>query len=114
MTVMFQLRLLDDQRRVLAWNHVPAETRGDGAIWPTQGLVAEAQETGLAVALNIFWPDLNYWTTVPLPQAVQVEAGKVVSLALTEPFLRATSEPLPCPSVTVRQPVHMAIGAATR
>jgi len=113
LTVMFQLRLIDANRNVLAWSYVPAETRGDGCFWPLQAMVAEGQVTGIATGLNVFWPELNYWLTLPLEVPHHVEAGKVLTFALAgKPLIRVDSEPLPCPSVTVNHNVHLAVAAA--
>jgi hypothetical protein len=115
MQTVFVVRLLDANRQVLAWNHIPAHTKGDGGLWADHNFVAEAQETGEAVAMCFHWPEVHVYQTRPLLQPVHVDAGKVVSIPiLATPMLHIQSEPLELPPVTVRTNVTIGIGAAQR
>ena len=113
MQTTFIVRLLNAEREVLAWNKVPAETRGDGKLWAMTAFSAEVYLAGTAVAMNYHWPDVNCYVTVPLPQPVTVAAGQVVTLPLAD-LIHIPSEPLPLPPVTVRSNVTAAVGTAGR
>jgi len=54
------------------------------------------------------------WTFVPLPQPMEVTAGKVFTIRLEKPLLQFGSSARPLPGVTVRTNVVVGIAAATR
>lgn len=115
MTTVFHLRLLDAGREVLGWTKVPATTRGDGCLWAAQNFVFEAERSGVGTAIHVHWPDINVRMTLPLPQPIPVDAGKVYTLPVTEkPLLRIGGEDLPVPPVTVRTPVEIGVATAAR
>jgi len=113
METQFIVRLLDQDRHVLGWTKIPAETKGDGGLWAKQQFVAEADTTGIGVAVCFHWPDLHWYATTPLPNPQPVEAGKVFTIAIMGvPMLRVPSEALPLPGVTVKNSVTIGIGSA--
>jgi hypothetical protein len=110
---MFIVRLLNAQREILAWNRVPAETRGDGGLWPMQNFVAEVEQTGVATAICFHWPDLHCYTTEPLTEHSHVTAGQVFTVPLLntgKPMIHIASEAAPLPPITVRSSVTVGIG----
>jgi hypothetical protein len=109
---IFIVRLLNTQRDVLAWTRVPAETKGDGCLWPMQAFVAEGDVHGTGVAICVHWPDVNVHTTIPLEGPIPVDVGKVVSYAFSGPLLRIGSDTQPLPPVTQRSSVEIGVGAA--
>lgn len=112
MQTIFIVRLLNDKRQVLAWTRIPAETKGDGCLWPMQNFVAEGDVTGTGVAICTHWPDVNVHATVPLQGGVPVEVGKIVTVALNGPLFRIGSDTQELPAVTVRQSVEVGVGSA--
>ena len=115
METMFVVRLLDKDRNVLAWNKIPADTRGDGGLWAKQEFVAEADKTGVGVSICFHWPDVHVYQTRPLPDPIPVDAGKVVTVLISKvPMLHINSESLPLPGVTVHSNVTIGVGAGNR
>lgn len=113
MQTNFILRLLTADRRVLAWTKLVGETRGDGAIWPTQDFVAEADETGTGVSLSVHWPEVHVHQTAPLSESVHVDKGKVVSLSIRRsPLIRIASEDTILPPVTEHRSMHIGVPVA--
>jgi hypothetical protein len=108
---MFVVRLLNDQREVLAWTKIPAETRGDGGLWAKQEFVAECDRAGVGVAMCFHWPDVHVYQTWPLPDPIPVEIGKVVTVRIMrQPMIHIRSEALPLPGVTVHSNVTVMPG----
>src|ERR1043166_8371419 len=106
MTDLFQIRLLDKDRNVLAWKRLAGETHGDGAIWPTQNFFAEGEVDGMATDLSVAWPSMGVHTTVTLAMPIPVQAGHVVSVHLMgTPLMKMASDPRPLPPVVVRSAV---------
>jgi hypothetical protein len=110
----FVIRLLDADRRVLAWTKTPAVPKGDGCLWAMQYFVAEAEVAGTATHLCYHWVDVNVHTTVPLPQPIGVTVGQVITVPLREPLVTIGSDHRPLPPLTVRQPVTVGVASATR
>ena len=108
------VRLIDVNSQVLGWTRLPAETRGDGCLWAKHHFVFEADRDGIGTEMAIHEPDLNVWTFVPLPQPLEVTAGKVFTIRLEKPLLQFGSSARPLPGVTVRTNVVVGIAAATR
>jgi hypothetical protein len=97
----FVLRLIDCNRRVLAWARVRVEPRGDGALYATTDFLAVGVDTGTAVAVIWHWPDVNIHGTVNLPAAVAVVQGERVDIGYVgQPVLTMASDPRPLPPVT--------------
>jgi hypothetical protein len=110
---MFIGRLIDQDRRVLGWNRIPAETRGDGGLWPTQNFLCECEEAGVAVAVIWHWVDVHAYMTRPLVQPLPVTKGLVVTVPVLtsgEPLFRIDSEPEPLPGLVMKQSVTVGIG----
>lgn len=108
----FIVRLLDAERRVLAWNQVFCECRGDGALRSLQDFLGEAQESGTATGLCVHWVDVNVHMTTLLPQPVVCDVGKVVSVPLRGLALfTLAGDTTELPAVTLTQSVHVAVGA---
>jgi len=114
MQVGLQVRVLDAERRVLAWNRLIGELRGDGRVWPTQALLAEAETSGQAVEVSVAWPALGVHQSLPLPQAIAVEAGQVIQVPFPSWVLAFESDPRPLPGVTVRSSVTVGVATAGR
>jgi hypothetical protein len=114
MQTTFIVRLFDADRHVLAWTRIPCMTKGDGCLWPEQHFVAEADVTGVATDICYHWVDVNVHTTVPLPERIPVEVGKVVTVPLFDPLLRLNSDARPLPAVTVRQSIEVCPASANR
>jgi hypothetical protein len=115
MQTMFIVRLLNAEREVLAWNKIPAETKGDGGLWALQQFVAEVDTNGVGTAICFHWPDVHVYQTRPLAQPLPVEVGKVITVPIMEtPMIHIRSEPLPLPGVTVKQSVTVGLMPAGR
>jgi len=113
MQIGLQVRVLDADRRVLAWNRLIGEMRGDGKIWPTQALLAEATLTGEAVEIAVAWPIMGVHQSMPMPPA-HVEAGQVITVPFPSWVMAFESDPRPLPGVTVGSSVTVGIHTAGR
>jgi len=112
MDLMCIVRLLDKDREVLGWSHIPCETRGNGGIWAKQAFVFQAQLTGQGTAVCYHQPDIHVYHSFDLPKAIDVDAGKVYTIRLDNVLFMLHSEALPLPPVTVFTPQTIGIGSA--
>jgi hypothetical protein len=108
----FVVRLLSATREVLAWNQIFCVAKGDGCLRATQDFLAEGQVTGTATSICVHWVDVHVHTTMPLPQPIAVDQGKVVSVPLNNTALfTIQGDRGELPGVTVTQSVQVAVSA---
>lgn len=107
MSIRCIVRLLGVDRALLAWAEVQGEPRGHGIVGATGPFAAHADRTGVAVFLDVHWPDLDvHFRTTIAP--VELTAGTPIAFQLERLFvINGSREPLP--AVTVKQSVTISV-----